>query len=212
MKSTKNTGRIAGVLLLITIVAGGMSLDLRGLSTSLTESENFLKTIFENSVYMKLSIILDLVAIGSWVGISVMLFPILKLYSKSMALWFFGFWLISFSISIFGNITHLSLISLSQEFMKFRCWLLLYVRHFEGGRVLLGTFLWSNYVHYGCLCVFLFAVSNEAYSTNFIYLGTCCSFYSIHGNMGSNLRLWSEFLFLCPKWYTYDMSYIMAYY
>lgn len=91
MKSTKNTGRIAGVLLLITIVAGGMSLDLRGLSTSLTESENFLKTIFENSVYMKLSIILDLVAIGSWVGISVMLFPILKLYSKSMALWFFGF-------------------------------------------------------------------------------------------------------------------------
>ncbi|MGB5819938.1 MAG: DUF4386 domain-containing protein [Saonia sp.] len=118
MKSIKKTGRIVGLLFLFMILTGATGTYLRGLSTSLMESENFLSTVFENSMQMKVAILLDLIAGAIGVGISIALFPVLKQFKKSIAFWYFALWIIGFTITIASNITHLSLLSLSQEFVN----------------------------------------------------------------------------------------------
>ncbi len=118
MNSIKKTGRVTGILFLLMILAGMPGTYLRGLSTSLVASPNFLSEVFENLLQMKIAILLDLIAGAIGIGIAIVLFPILKLYKKSMAFWYLGLWLVGFAVTIVSNITHLSLLSLSQEFHK----------------------------------------------------------------------------------------------
>ncbi len=118
MESNKKAGRIVGVLLLLIIAAGIPSTMLRGLSATLAGSENFLNDVFQNSMQMRISILLDMMASVLWVGIAIMLFPILKQYKSSLAFWFFGLWITYFAVIIFSNISHLSLLSLSQQFTE----------------------------------------------------------------------------------------------
>lgn len=118
MNTNKTRGRVVGVLFLLLVILGSTSLDFRGLSTSLTESEGFLKTVLENSFDMRLAILLDFLAAAIWVGIFIVIYPVLKKQLRSMSLWYlgFGFLVIYFGIIITSNISHLSLIALSQEF------------------------------------------------------------------------------------------------
>ncbi len=114
MNSIKKTGRVAGILFLLMMLSGATGTYLRGLSMSLVESENFLITVFESSLQMKSAILLDLISGALGVSIAVVLFPVLKQYKRSLALWYLILWIIGFAITIVSNITHLSLISLSQ--------------------------------------------------------------------------------------------------
>jgi hypothetical protein len=116
--STKNIGRIVGVMLLLIIAAGATSLNFRGLSSSLAKSADFLNMVHENAMTMRIAILLNLLATGMWVGIAVMLNPLLSKYSKRTAHWFLGFWFVSFAVTIVGDISHLSLISLSELFVS----------------------------------------------------------------------------------------------
>ncbi|WP_109852015.1 DUF4386 domain-containing protein [Aquimarina sp. AU58] len=118
MDSIKKTGQIVGILFLVLFVTGAIGNHLRGLSTSLIESQNFLNEVFENSIQMKIAMLLDLVANAIGVGIAIVLFPILKQYNKSIGYWYFGLWITGFILTIVSNISHLSLVSLSQEFIK----------------------------------------------------------------------------------------------
>ncbi len=118
MDSNKYKGRVVGLLLLMVIIAGSTSLNFRGLSSSLISQDNFLQIVFDKSFGMKISILLNFIAGGIWLFISIWLYPFLSKYSKPLALWFVCFWLISFSVSLYGDISHLSLIDLSEMFMK----------------------------------------------------------------------------------------------
>ncbi len=118
MYTNKKTGRIVGVLFLIVFIIGAVGTSLRGLSTSLVASENFLTTVYESSLQMKIAILLDIISSTVGVGIAVFLFPFLKKYNKNIALLYLTFWVIEFSIIMVSNITHLSLLSLSQEFVQ----------------------------------------------------------------------------------------------
>ncbi len=118
MDSIKKTGQIVGLLFLVLFVTGATGNHLRGLSISLIESQNFLNEVFENSIETKIAILLDLIANAIGVGIAIIVFPILKQYNKNIGYWYFGLWITGFIITIVSNISHLSLVSLSQEFIK----------------------------------------------------------------------------------------------
>lgn len=120
MKTDIKTGRVVGVLFLLMIITGSISLDYRGLSTSLTESETFLQTVFENSFDMRIAILLDFIAALTWILIFIYVYPVLKKHLKDMSIWHFGFGflVINFVIIVVSNISHLSLITLSKAFIN----------------------------------------------------------------------------------------------
>ncbi|WP_425237494.1 DUF4386 domain-containing protein [Ulvibacterium sp.] len=118
MKTNQKKGRIIGLLLLLIVVAGIPSVNLRGLSTSMAASPEFLNEVFQKSMQMRLAVLLDIVAGVLWLVVAVILFPVIKQYKKGMALGFFGIWIVYFAVIIFSNISHLTLLSLSQEFVK----------------------------------------------------------------------------------------------
>ncbi|WP_133248443.1 DUF4386 domain-containing protein [Flagellimonas aquimarina] len=117
MKSNQKTGRTVGFLLLLIMALGIPSVVLRGLSTSMVTSPDFLNEIFQNSFQMRIAVLLDILTSALWLLIALLLFPIIKKYKNSFALWFFGIWLVQFAVIIFSNISHLSLLSLSKEFV-----------------------------------------------------------------------------------------------
>jgi hypothetical protein len=118
MISNKKSGRIVGALFLLTILIGIGSLNLRGLSTSLSESPTFLNDIFENTAMMKIAMLLDIIAGLISVGTAIVLFPIIKKYKQGFALWYFGLYVSYFGLILLSNLNHLSLLSLSEQFVN----------------------------------------------------------------------------------------------
>ena len=115
MTPAKNTGRILGLLFLIIILCGATSLNFRGLGSTLLGSENLLLEVFEQSFSMKLAIVLDLAASLLWLGVAIYLFPYIKNISRSLALWYVALWIVQLCTVIMSDISHLSLINLSQQ-------------------------------------------------------------------------------------------------
>ncbi|GAA4276630.1 hypothetical protein GCM10022259_13540 [Aquimarina mytili] len=125
------------------MLSGATGTSIRGLSMSLVESENFLTTVLENSLQMKIAILLDLIAGALGVIISIVLFPILKQYKRSLAFWYVILWVIGFAITIVSNITHLSLISLSQILEKTE---MLGVEHYRTiGALKVEEYYWAHF-------------------------------------------------------------------
>jgi len=118
MNTNVNTGKIVGILLLTFVILGGIGRRIRGLTKSLIESLSFLMDVFSNSIQMKTAVLLELVATIMIVAIAVLLFPFLKKQSKNMALWLIALSIMLFAIIVMGDISHLSLISLSKEFVN----------------------------------------------------------------------------------------------
>ena len=117
MKTTKNSGRIIGILFLLMFIPGALALSMRGISSTLMESPDALQTIYENSFKMKLSVMLDLLAGLIGITIAIKFFPVLREYAPPIALWYFGLWIVQFGISTASGLSHLSLISLSEDFV-----------------------------------------------------------------------------------------------
>lgn len=118
MNSDKQIGRIVGILFLLILIIGIFGSGMRGLSSTLVESQTFLKDVFESSMQMKIAIVLDLIASGIGVGIAVTLFTLLSKHNKSIAFLYFGFWIAQFATIIVSNISHFSLISLSEKYLQ----------------------------------------------------------------------------------------------
>ncbi|MCL6265571.1 DUF4386 domain-containing protein [Flagellimonas myxillae] len=118
MKSNQKIGRIVGITLLLIMALGIPSLGLRGLSYSLYMEPDFLKLVHENAARTRIAIVLDILASALWVFIACLLFPKIKSFKPSLALAFFGLWVVNFGVSIYGNISNLSLLSLAESFVK----------------------------------------------------------------------------------------------
>jgi hypothetical protein len=69
---------------------------------------------------MRIAILLDFIAALVWIVIFSLVYPVLKKRFKDMSLWYFafGFMVIYFAIIVVSNISHLSLITLSKEFIN----------------------------------------------------------------------------------------------
>ena len=114
----QKTGRVVGLLFLMIFVVGVASLNLRGLSTSLMDSSTFLSDVHEAAPQMRWSVFLDVVAGALGIAIAIVVYPLLKSHHRSLALAYLGIWILQAVIALVGDISHLSLLSLSKDFIS----------------------------------------------------------------------------------------------
>ncbi len=115
MDSNRKIGRTIGALFLVIIATGVPSNMFRGLSSSLARTPEFLQTINTRALEMRFVVLLSFTTHVIWVIVIGLLYPLLKKFSPKLALAFLAFWITSFAIALFGDLSHLSLISLAKE-------------------------------------------------------------------------------------------------
>lgn len=116
MQITKNTGRLVGILFLITVIVGGWGTSIRGLSGARDNIVAFLSSLVENANQMKLAIGLDMLGSAIGVLITIYLYPIIKKYSTRLAIGYIGIGFISFTIITISNVIHWSLITVGANY------------------------------------------------------------------------------------------------
>ncbi len=116
MKNTKQLGRTIGLLMLGIISVGIPSTLFRGISTSLAEKPDFVSIILERGQEMRFTILFDMVASALWLVVGGIMLQHIKTYSKPMAYIFLGLLTVFLATIVFGDISHLSLISLAEKF------------------------------------------------------------------------------------------------
>lgn len=115
METSRRTARIVGVLFLTVNVAflvGVMILE------SVLGSSDYLATMSSNRTQVVLGVFIELINAVAYVGIALLMFPVLKGRFESMALGFIGFRIIEFVMQTLADIRALSLVTISEDFIN----------------------------------------------------------------------------------------------
>ena len=115
MNTHRKTAIIVGVLFLtamVTSLLGG------GLVESIIAAPDYLIAVSENETQVIIGVLLELINGIAVVGIGVLMFPILKQHNETIALGYLGFRIIESVFCSVIIISPLSLITLSQEYLK----------------------------------------------------------------------------------------------
>ena len=115
MNSNRKTAIIVWVLFLtamVTSLIGGIWLE------SIISAPDYLITVSENETQVIIGVLLEIINCAAVVGIAVFMFPIFKKYNEALALGYVGFRIIEATILVVAAIIPLSLIALSQEYVK----------------------------------------------------------------------------------------------
>jgi len=115
MNSDKKTARIVGALFLIamlTSILGG------GLIETVLDAPEYLMDVSANETQVIIGVLLELVNGIAVVGIAVFMFPLFKKYSEALALGYVAFRIIEAVIAVAAVVSALTLIALSQEYVK----------------------------------------------------------------------------------------------
>jgi hypothetical protein len=115
MNTDRKTASLVGTLFLTAMVA---SLLGGGLVDSIISAPNFLVAVSENKAQVIIGVLLELLNGIAVVGIGVLLFPILGRHDENSARGYLGFRLIEAVFCCAIVVTPLSLITLSQEYLK----------------------------------------------------------------------------------------------
>jgi uncharacterized membrane protein len=119
MDSGKKTARILGVVFLLAFVTGILGIVLSGLiSSSFTGSQKLLINVAENSMQMRVSILIDLIAAASVVALGTLLFESLKGYNRTIALLGLGLFFVEAVMLAVSRISVFSLLRLSNLYTK----------------------------------------------------------------------------------------------
>lgn len=116
MKSNKKTGRLVGLLFLIIFVIGITVYQF--LQGPVLFSDNFLTATSENSNEIIISTLLLFVSGITSIIIATFLFPIFKKHSITLAFLYLAFSIIGFIAISIDNISVLSMLELSLEYVK----------------------------------------------------------------------------------------------
>lgn len=114
MTSDRKVARIAGVLWIIATVASLASVPFLG---PINDS-NYLVSVSANANQVTTGILLAFIAAIASASIAISLYPVLRKYNEGLALGAVGFRLIEGVFYIVGVVCLLSLVTLSQEFVK----------------------------------------------------------------------------------------------
>ena len=114
MNSNKKTARIVGALFL----TGYLFIGTEFLQGPILNAPDYLINLYPNKTRVIIGLLLELIMGGTVVGIAVMMFPIFDKQNKNIALGYVGFRILECAFIIVGAISLLSLITLSQEFVK----------------------------------------------------------------------------------------------
>jgi hypothetical protein len=115
MNSNRKIARIAGVLFIIGTVASLLSTGYIG---STLDAPDYLIRISANSNQVMIGVLFAFIAAVASASIAISLYPVLKKYNEGLALGAVGFRLIEAVFYIISIIGLLSLLMLSQEFVK----------------------------------------------------------------------------------------------
>jgi hypothetical protein len=114
MNTHRKTAIIVGALYIIATAAP----ILRFMYLGFLDAPDYLVNVSANENKVLIGMLIELIWALAVVGIPVMLFPILKKYNEALALGFFSLRFIEAISTIVGSIILLSLLTLSQEFVK----------------------------------------------------------------------------------------------
>ena len=114
MDSNRKTAIAAGVLFIVATVASIASVPF----LSSTTASDYLTSISANQNQVLVGALLSFIAALASASIAISLYPVLKRYSQGLALGAVGFRLIEGVFYIVGIVFTISLVSLSQEFVK----------------------------------------------------------------------------------------------
>jgi len=112
MKSHRSAAKTAGVLFIIGTAAGVLSI------APAIDAPDYLFKASANSNQVIIGAFFQFVIATAYVGIAIVLYPILKRYNESLALGFLGFRIIAAVFLIVGMTSALLLLALSQEFVR----------------------------------------------------------------------------------------------
>jgi len=115
MDSDKKVAILVGALFLMAMVA---SLLGGGLIDSILSAPDYLMAVSENEIQVIIGVLLELINAIAVVGIGVLMFPILKQHNESIAVGYLGIRIVEAVFCTVIVISPLSLITLSQEYLK----------------------------------------------------------------------------------------------
>ena len=111
MNSNKKTARTAGILIIFGIVSGILSI------VSSVEGENFLNEVYPNKNQVLTGAIFQFLLVPIYIGFSLVLYPVLKNYNKTLSIGFVGFRIMAGTFQLLGIILLPIFIILSQKFL-----------------------------------------------------------------------------------------------
>jgi hypothetical protein len=116
MDTNRKTARFVGAFFLtsnVTFILGAIVL-----IESILGAPDYLTLVSDSRTQVILGVLLELVNSIAYVGIAVLMFPILKHRFESLALAYVGFRIIEFILQLAADISPLALLNLSEEFVK----------------------------------------------------------------------------------------------
>jgi hypothetical protein len=115
MIELKKIGRIAGLLFLLIMITWGIGFGL--IYPTLTATD-FLNEIFANQASIKIGVLFELIEVALVLGLTFILYPLLKQKSELLAIAYFGFRVFECMMLVVAAMMALILISTSVEFAK----------------------------------------------------------------------------------------------
>jgi hypothetical protein len=114
MQSSLSTARTVGTLFLVSYVA---FITGSALLTNTLDPSSDLATIHPNSTQVIVGVLLQFVNDAAVIGIAVLLYPFLKRYGESLALWYVGLKIIEAGAYVVARVMTLSLITVSEKYV-----------------------------------------------------------------------------------------------
>jgi hypothetical protein len=112
MGSNRKTAIIAGILILLGMVSGILSI------APSIEGVDYLSKVFTNKNQVLIAALFQFFLVPIYIGFALLLYPILKQYKTNLAIGFVGFRLIAGVFQLVGVILLPIFLLLSQEFLK----------------------------------------------------------------------------------------------
>lgn len=109
--NNKQLSRIAGILIILGIIAGISSI------IPSIESDNFFEEVYPNKNQVFIGAICQFLLVPIYIGFSLVLYPVLKKYNKTLSIGFVGFRMMAGVFQLFGIILLPLFILLSQKFL-----------------------------------------------------------------------------------------------
>jgi hypothetical protein len=162
MNSNQKVGRITGVLLLFVFISGIIIFQF--LQGSVLFSDNFLANAFENSNQIIGSIVLGIFSGIASIVIATLLLPIFKRHNFTLAYLYFAFCILNFIAIMIDNVSVISMLALSEEFVKngndgsLKIWeILIYEKHW-----------WTHYFYLLISCFPVFVLYYALYLSKLV--------------------------------------------
>jgi len=112
MDSYRKMARLAGILIIVGMIAGILSV------VPSVESSNYLTEVSANQYQVLIGAFFQLTLVPIYIGFALLLFPLLRRYSESLAIGFVSFRIIAGIFQLIGVIVLPLFLFFSQEYLK----------------------------------------------------------------------------------------------